>query len=214
LELYSNIVRQAVTSRSALQQHVYQYAACFQGDGKIAFAIDAPRLAPYMRMEVRADPSVSAAYQDMRDHLAQLVPDRLQVGADKALQWLRVAQTDIEQHAGEDSLKDIVAALERVHNLAKEQGLVERVDLINDKLDKLKFLSTAQLAKVRSSLALILQVQKELLSLLNDAAAFIAQVERKLGTQIETLKDADTTPSVESIQGLLTKLQESVAGLI
>jgi hypothetical protein len=233
LELYSSVVARASESRSLLQEQLFRYAACFQGTGKIASAIDAPRIASYLNAEVVTDPNIAASFPELREHLLQLVPDRLRVGADRTVQWLRATRSTFEQQVGEEGINDLAVKLEQVHNLAKEHGLVERTDLIHGTLDKLKEVSASQIAKIRTAFLLIEKTQADtaledvlqtlarvpirtllhVLALFNDAETFIAQVERKLGAQIQTLEDADPAPVADSILTLLTRMQETADGL-
>ena len=96
-------------------------------------------------------------------------------------------------------------------------------------MQKLKDISAAQIARVRSSFALIENISAEtplqevlqalarvpirtlldLLSLIGDANAFVSQVEAKLSAQIKTLEDADPGPVADSILILLTQLREA-----
>jgi hypothetical protein len=234
LQLYSGIVTAAASSRTLLQEHVYRFAACFQGAGKIAYVLDALRIARYAALGTTSDPAVAASYLELREHLGQLTPERVQVGLERALKWLRETKTSLDQSLGEDSFKDLVAALERIHNLAKAHGLVDRTALINDTLERLKGEPPPSLTRIRGAFSLIEQLQAgapleetmqvlarvpfqtliRIVGLLEEASTFIVQVERNLGPQIKTLEDVDPRPVATSILTLLAKMQETVDGFI
>jgi hypothetical protein len=177
---------------------------------------------------------VAASYLELREHLGQLTPERVQVGLERALKWLRETKTSLDQSLGEDSFKDLVAALERIHNLAKAHGLVDRTALINDTLERLKGEPPPSLTRIRGAFSLIEQLQAgapleetmqvlarvpfqtliRIVGLLEEASTFIVQVERNLGPQIKTLEDVDPRPVATSILTLLAKMQETVGGFI
>jgi hypothetical protein len=234
LQLYSGIVTAAASSRVPLQEHVYRFAACYQGTGKIAYVLDAMRIARYATLGTTSDPAVSAIYLELREHLGQLTPERVQVGTERALKWLRETKIRLDQSLGVDSLKDLVAALERIDNLAKAHGLVERAALITETLDRLKGEPPASLARIRGTFLQIEQLPDgapleetmqvlarvpfqtliRIVSLLEEASTFIGQVERNLGPQIKTLEDVDPRPVATSILALLAQMQETVDGFI
>jgi hypothetical protein len=147
---------------------------------------------------------------------------------------LRETKSSLDNLLGEDGFKDLVTALERIHNLAKARGLVDRATLITDTLERLKEEPATSLTRIRSALLQIETLQagapiEEMMlamarvpfqtlirvaGLLETASAFIVQVERNLGPQIKTLEDVDPRPVATSILTLLTKMQETIDGFI
>jgi hypothetical protein len=234
LQLYAGIVTAAAGSRTLLQEQVYRFAACFQGAGKIAYVLDALRITRYVTLATTSDPAVAAGYPELREHLGQLTPERIQVALERSLRWLRETKSSLDNLLGEDGFKDLVTALERIHNLAKARGLVDRATLITDTLERLKEEPATSLTRIRSALLQIETLQagapiEEMMlamarvpfqtlirvaGLLETASAFIVQVERNLGPQIKTLEDVDPRPVATSILTLLTKMQETIDGFI